>query len=81
MKCFVYRSTKKTDTYIYVLKKDQVSHLPDGLRKLLGRMEYALEVDLEKTHSLANADIAQVVSSLKIQGYFLQLPQEHHISV
>ena len=80
MRCFVYRSVVKSDTYIYLRQKDNLSILPDGLKKLLGRTEYALELDLEKTQYLVNADIKQVILSLNEQGYYLQLPKEHHIS-
>ena len=79
MNCFVYRSTKKADTYIYLLEKDGVSCLPAGLKKLLGVTEYVLELDLEKTQALANADIRQVISNLHAQGYYIQLPKEQHV--
>ena len=80
MKCFVYRSTKKTDTYVYLANKDNTSVLPGGLIKLLGRTEFVLELDLGKRRTLANADIDQVVTNLETQGYFVQLPKEQHVS-
>ena len=80
MRCFVYRSSIKSDTYVYVCQKDDLSMLPEGLKKLLGKTEYALELDLDKTKRLSNADVKQVRSSLSEQGYYLQLPKEHHIS-
>ena len=75
----MYRSTKKADTYIYLLEKDDASCLPAGLKKLLGVTEYVLELDLEKTQTLANADIRQVISNLHAQGYYIQLPKEQHV--
>ena len=80
MKCFVYRSTRKNDTYLYLSEKDDVSKLPQGLIKLLGRTEYVLELDLHQRRSLANADIEQVITNLSSQGYYIQLPKEHHQS-
>lgn len=80
MKCFVYRSTRKFDTYLYLVEKDQFSNLPEGLQKLLGRTEYVLELDLTKTRTLANADVEQVISNLSTQGYYVQLPKEQHVS-
>lgn len=80
MKCFVYRSTRKADTYVYLADKDNMSNLPDGLVKLLGRTEYVLELDLNKTRTLANADIEQVISNLNTQGFYVQLPKEQHVS-
>ncbi len=80
MRCFVYRSTRKSDTYLYLADKDDVSCLPEGLQKLLGRTEYVLELDLNKTRTLANANVEQVVTNLNAQGYYVQLPKEQHIS-
>ena len=80
MKCFVYRSTNKADTYLYLLDQDKMLQLPEGLKKLLGRTEYVLELDLDKTRQLANADIKQVKLGLDDQGFYVQLPKEHHIS-
>ena len=80
MRCYVYRSVKKADTYIYLLEKDSTSSIPAGLKKLLGNVEYVLELDLEKTQNLANADIDQVISNLNTHGYYVQLPKEQHVS-
>ena len=80
MRCFVYRSTRKSDTYVYLADKDNTSCLPEGLQKLLGRTEYVLELDLCKTRTLANADVDQVLTNLNTQGYYVQLPKEQHVS-
>ena len=79
MKCNVYRSSKKADTYLYMPKDSTLEELPQGLNKLLGKVEHVLEVDLAARTKLANEDIQQVKESLKSQGYFLQLPKEHHV--
>lgn len=79
MKCSVYRSAKKADTYLYMPKDSSVEELPEGLNKLLGEIEHVLEVDLAARVELANEDIEQVREGLKSQGYFLQLPKKHHI--
>ena len=76
----MYRSAKKTDTYLYLLEQDNISVLPNDLRNLLGKIEYTLELNLAKTRKLANAEVDQVISSLRTRGYYLQLPKEHHIS-
>ena len=80
MKCFVFRSTRKSDTYLFLADKENISKLPEGLQKLLGRTEYVLELDLSKTRTLANADVDQVLTNLNTQGYYIQLPKEQHVS-
>ena len=79
MKCFIYRGTKKAETYIYLPNKDQFDHLPRNLLALLGQLEFAMELDLIAVKQLANADLEQVKTKITQEGYYLQLPPEQHI--
>ena len=81
MQCFIYRSAKKADTYLYLLEESQLNQLPDGLDKLLGNLEFVMELDLEKIKRLENADLEEVKQHLTEAGFYLQLPRELHISV
>ncbi|MEM7304569.1 MAG: YcgL domain-containing protein [Pseudomonadota bacterium] len=81
MKTFVYRGSRKADTYLYVLEQGQFDHLPENLLALLGRLEFAMEVDLGAVKQLANADLGEVKNNLQENGYYLQLPRESHIAV
>ena len=79
MKCFIYRGTRKQETYIYLPSKDQFDHLPENLLALLGRLEFAMELDLASINTLANADLEDVKMKVRSEGYYLQLPPEQHI--
>ena len=79
MKCFIYRATRKQETYIYLSSKDQFDHLPENLLALLGRLEFAMELDLASINTLANADLEDVKMKVRSEGYYLQLPPEQHI--
>ena len=81
MKSFVYRGSRKADTYLYVLNENEFDHLPESLLALLGNLEFALVVDLNVVSKLANADLDEVKSNLLEKGYYLQLPKESHIAV
>ena len=81
MKSYVYRGSRKADTYLFVLDENQFEHLPQNLLALLGTLEFALEVDLDSVKQLANADLMEVKKNLKEQGYYLQLPKESHLTV
>ena len=81
MQCFIYRSSKKTDTYIYLSEEDKLNDLPEGLDKLLGRLEFVMELDLKKIKRLENADLEEVKHNLIDAGFYLQLPRELHVSV
>lgn len=78
MKCQVYRSHIKLDTYLYTLEQTPLDNLPNGLTKLLGKLEPVMQLDLSERVSLANADIEQVIKSLNTQGYYLQMPRQYH---
>ena len=78
MKCQVYRSNTKLDTYLYMLEETTLDKLPNGLTKLLGRLEPVMQLDLSECTTLANADIEQVIDSLNMQGYYLQMPRKYH---
>ena len=74
MLCFVYKSLKKSDTYLYLGQKDDFTAVPDALVNMLGQLEYVMEVDLDRRAKLAQADIRQVRQQLQEQGFYLQLP-------
>ncbi len=83
MNCAIYKSDKKTDFYLYIERKseqdDDFSSLPETLIKLLGKLEFVMELDLAEREKLALADINEVVESLRQQGFYLQAPPRHEI--
>jgi len=74
MRCYVYRSSRRADTYVYLPRQDDFTELPEGLRSALGRLEFALEFDLTPERRLAQKDPATVLANLESQGFHLQLP-------
>jgi uncharacterized protein YcgL (UPF0745 family) len=71
---FVYKSLKKSDTYLFVKNKDSFEDVPQALRQLLGKLEYVMEIDLDKRDKLAYADPQEVSAHLQQSGFYLQLP-------
>ncbi|MCX7557121.1 YcgL domain-containing protein [Xanthomonadaceae bacterium JHOS43] len=74
MRCHVYKSRTRPDTYIYLAEKDDFDALPDALRQRLGMLEPVLEFDLTPERRLARSDAATVIAALQAQGFHLQLP-------
>ena len=74
MKTWVYKGSRKTNTYLYVAREGDFSRVPQVILELMGQLELVLNVDLSKRESLARADIPEVISKLSEQGFFLQLP-------
>jgi uncharacterized protein YcgL (UPF0745 family) len=74
MHVFVYKSLRKPDTYLYLLKQDDFEAVPEPVRAPLGRLELVLEFDLVEGRRLAQADPAVVRANLADRGFHLQFP-------
>ncbi|MCK9465046.1 MAG: YcgL domain-containing protein [Thiopseudomonas sp.] len=72
--CSVYHSSKKMGMYLYVLKADALTKVPEDLLKLFGRPQHAFDLVLSPERKLAKEDIEQVLENLTTQGFHLQLP-------
>jgi len=77
MQCFVYRSSRKADTYVYLPRRDDFSDIPEELMRILGRLEFALEFELTPERKLAQEDPVQVLRSLEERGFHLQMPPQN----
>lgn len=75
MHCFIYRSTRRADAYLFVPRADDFEAVPAALRERLGLLELAMELELTAGRRLARADGATVMAHLERDGYFLQLPE------
>ncbi len=76
MLCHIYRSNRKIDTYLYVVKRDDFSDVPEELLSVFGEPEYSFSFNLTKDRELAKEDTAEVLDNLKKQGYHLQLQDD-----
>ena len=75
MQCYVYRSERKNDTYVYMKVGVEMTELPESVTQFMGDLTQVLEVDLSKK-KLAHADVKQVMAAIETQGFYLQLPPE-----
>jgi len=76
MHCFIYKSLKKDYLYLYIVKRDDFSKVPDALVNSLGEMEFVMDLMLSPERKLAREDVGKVIESLKKQGFFVQLPPQ-----
>jgi uncharacterized protein YcgL (UPF0745 family) len=72
--CWIYRSSRKSEMYLYLIREDGFADLPEGLRRLFGVPTLVMQLDLHPGRSLARENVLQVMESLRIQGFHLQLP-------
>ena len=74
MQCYIYKSLKKEELYLYLQKKDDFSEIPEPLFNSLGRIEFVMELEITPDRKLARVDANKVLSSLQDKGFFVQMP-------
>jgi len=74
MHAYVYKSQRKPDTYIYLAERDAFTVLPAALSASLGTLQLVLEVMLDDSRRLAQADPVKVRAELAERGFYLQVP-------
>jgi len=74
MQCYIYKSLKKDELYLYLNKKDDFSDIPEALFKSLGRLEFVMSLQLTPERKLAREDINKVIDSINNKGFFVQMP-------
>ena len=74
LRCWVYRSSKKDELYIYLRTKDRFEDLPPKLLELLGSPELVMDLELHAGRKLARAEADTVIEGLLTRGYYLQMP-------
>ena len=74
MQCFVYRSARKAETYLYVRRRDDFAQVPGPIVAALQPLQFVLELTLEPERRLARVDAAEVRAALEQRGWFVQHP-------
>ncbi len=72
--CWVYRSEKTEEMYLYLAVEDNFDCLPEVLRTKAGKLTRVMQLSLTADRKLARVKVEEVISALKTQGFFLQLP-------
>jgi uncharacterized protein YcgL (UPF0745 family) len=74
MQCFIYKSLRKDELYVYLRNKDDFSVLPKALLDSIGTPVFVMTLELTPERTLARADSTQVVKQLEERGFFVQMP-------
>jgi len=74
MQAYVYKSQRKSDTFVYLAKRDDFECVPESLRVPLGELSFVLEVALTPERKLARENTETVRQNLAAQGFHLQFP-------
>ncbi len=74
MQCYIYKSLKKDELYLYLKKKDDYSQIPEPLLNSFGRMEFVMALELTVERKLARENANTVMKELGNKGFFVQMP-------
>lgn len=74
MLCAVYKSIRKSQTYLFIAKRDDFSSVPNELLNQFGIPELISLLNIEEKTKMALADPESVRSAIIKDGYYLQLP-------
>ncbi len=74
MQCFVYRSSARADTYVFLRRRDDSGLLPRELAAALGALEFVLELELVPGRRLARIGADELRDVLVERGFHVQFP-------
>lgn len=74
--CWVYRSLRKQEMYLYLAAEDDFNCVPEALLEKFGEPILVIELELCAKRKLAREDVNKVMSNLRSQGYHLQMPPQ-----
>ncbi|MES9942134.1 MAG: YcgL domain-containing protein [Candidatus Thiodiazotropha sp. 6PLUC2] len=79
--CWIYRSPRKDEMYLYVTKEGDFSSVPNGLLEKFGTPAKVMELTLHSNRSLAREDVTVVMENLVQQGFHLQMPPKMDVDL
>lgn len=80
MQAYVYKSRRKSDTYVYLRERDGFGLIPEPLRSSLGVLDFVLVLALTPDRKLAQTDPAVAHANLVERGFHMQFPPQDHPS-
>ena len=72
--CWIYKSPRKDEMYLYSSLEDDFSAIPEPLLNRFGKPIFVMQLNLAETPKLARVDLEEVCKHLEKDGYFLQMP-------
>lgn len=79
--CWIYRSPRKDEMYLYIAREDDFSCVPQALLERFGKPVRIMEIRLTQQRKLAREDVAAVMANLLSQGFHLQMPPKMDVEL
>lgn len=76
--CYIYRSSKKDELYLFLAKEDDFECVPQEVMKAFGGAKKAMELELIPGMTMARSKPEEVLANLKERGFHLQMPPPSH---
>lgn len=74
LKCWIYRSPRKDEMYLYLAAEDVFDPVPPELLKPFGQPQFVMQLLLDSNRPLARENVVAVMHNLREQGFHLQMP-------
>ncbi|QNI03456.1 YcgL domain-containing protein [Halomonas sp. SH5A2] len=72
--CEIFKSSRKEEMYLYVDKRQGLTHVPEALLASFGKPQALLTMILTTDKKLARASAADIIEAINSQGFYLQMP-------
>ncbi|MCW4152357.1 MULTISPECIES: YcgL domain-containing protein [Halomonadaceae] len=72
--CEIFKSSRKEEMYLYVDKRQGLTHVPEPLLTSFGKPQALLTMILTADKKLARASAADIIEAIDSQGFYLQMP-------
>ena len=74
MQCWIYKGSRRAETYLYLPTEGDTSQVPVALVDAMGTLVLVMELSLSQELDLARASAEQVMRDIEERGYYLQMP-------
>ena len=81
LECWVYRSPRKDEMYLYLRQEDDFSCLPAELLTRFGKPAKIMPLSLNPQRKLAREDVISVMENLRNKGFHLQMPPKMQVDL
>ncbi len=77
--CWIYKSPRQSEMYLYLASEDGFDTVPSELLALFGTPKLVIEISLHAGRKLAREDPRRVMGNLREHGFHLQMPPSRAI--
>lgn len=76
--CYIYRSSKKEELYLFLAEEDNFDCVPKEVMQGFGAPKKAMELEVTPDMKMARSKPEEVLANLEERGFHLQMPPPTH---